>query len=65
MKFALAISAKKITKNQIKTEIKAAYASRAVSEAKAVGIGIELAKEEWPEIDGWEDHDCQICEVPK
>lgn len=57
MKFALAISAKKVTKKQVCIKINAAY--------EAVGKGIEIAKEEWPESAGWEDHDCRVCEVPK
>lgn len=65
MKFALAISAKKITINKTRTQIKAAYTSRAISETEAIGIGIELAEEEWPSEAGWEDHSCVTCEVPK
>ena len=65
MKFALAIYAKRSTKKELQIQIKAAYTPRAVSEAEATGIGIALAKEEWPQSDGWEDHNCQICEVPK
>lgn len=65
MKFALAIYAKRSTKKESQIQIKAAYTTRAVSEAEAVGIGIALAKKEWPQKDGWEGHDCQICEVPE
>lgn len=41
-----------------------AFTKSARSKQEAVGIGIELARKEYPVSDGWHSHGCVVVEIP-
>ena len=57
--YALAISARSATHTQIKAD-----AVLANNENEAVGIGVGMAKGEWPIDKGWGGHAAAICLIP-
>lgn len=61
--YALAIGAKKVTIDRWITRA-CAMATIAASDAEAIGLGIQMAREEWPVNEEWQDHYAAFCEIP-
>lgn len=63
--YALAIGARKECDNFTKAFARSSATKNARNEQEAIGIGIQIAMEIFPQSEGYQAHFAQVCEIPQ